>query len=143
MAKLSDEAKKKISDAVKRSWASRRARTAANAKAAGKPANGKSPSSRPAATKGRRRLSADAKRRIAEAVKRSWASRRAGRPVSPAKGGGVSAGAGILLSIQQASRALRSLTLDDLRPLAGRKDAAAHLEELAGLATDLRRLIAR
>jgi hypothetical protein len=143
MANLSDEAKKKISDAVKRSWTLRRARTAANAKAAGRSAPGKGASSRPAAKKGRRRLSADAKRRIAEAVKRSWAERRTRRAASPVRATGVSAGSGILASIQQASRTLRSLTFDDLRPLAGRKDAAAHLEELAGLVSDLRRLIAR
>ncbi|MFZ5877245.1 MAG: hypothetical protein ACOYXU_12680 [Nitrospirota bacterium] len=125
MAKLSDESKKKISDSVKKSWALRRARMAKKAKAV-------------------RRLSADAKRRISEAVKRSWASRRAGRAASSAaKGGGVSASSGVLASIRQASRSLRSLTLDDLRPLAGRKDAAAHLDELAGLVSDLRRLIAR
>jgi hypothetical protein len=143
MASLSTEAKKKISDAVKQSWVLRRAQMAANPKAATAPSPGKGALSRAAAKKARRHLSADAKRRIAEGVRRSWASRRTGRAGSLEKGRGASSRAGILASIQQASRALRSLTLDDLRPLAGRRDAAAHLEELAGLATDLRRLIAR
>jgi hypothetical protein len=142
MAKLSDEAKKKIAEAVKRSWALRRARMAAKAKAEGKTATKGTVAAKPAG-KGRRPLSAAAKRRIAAAVKRSWASRRAGRAESPAKEGRGSAGAGILASIQQASQALRALTLDDLRPLAGRKDAAAQLEDLAGLASDLRRMIAK
>ncbi len=142
MAKLSEEAKKKIAEAVKRSWALRRTRMAAKAKAEGKPATGGAVAARPAG-KGRRRLSAAAKRRIAEAVKRSWASRRAGGAESPAKGARGSSVSGILASIQQASQALRSLTLDDLRPLSGRKDAAAQLAELSGLALDLRRLIAR
>jgi hypothetical protein len=141
MAKLSDEAKKKIAEAVKRSWALRRARMAAKAKAEGKTATGGTVAARPAG-KGRRPLSAAAKRRIAEAVKRSWASRRAGRAALPAKGALGSSGSGILTSIQQASLAIRSLTLDDLRPLAGRKDAAAQLAELAGLVSDLRRMIA-
>lgn len=142
MAQLSDEAKKKIAEAVKRSWALRRVRMAAKAKAAGKPATGAPAAARPAG-KGRRRLSASAKRRIAEAVKRSWALRRTGGGELPVKGAREAAASGILASVQQASRAIRSLTLDDLRPLAGRKDAAAQLAELAGLASDLRRLIAK
>lgn len=143
MAKLSDEAKKKIAEAVKRSWALRRTRMAAKATAEGKTATKGTVAAKPAG-KGRQPLSAAAKRRIAAAVKRSWASRRrAGRAESPAKDGRGSAGAGILASIQQASQALRALTLDDLRPLAGRKDAAAQLEDLAGLASDLRRMIAK
>jgi hypothetical protein len=141
MAKLSDEAKKKIAEAVKRSWALRRARMATKAKTTGKPVTGGAAATKPAG-KGRRPLSAAAKRRIAEAVKRSWASRRAGGAALPAKGARGSAGSGILASVQQASQAIRSLTLDDLRPLAGRKDAAAHLAELAGLVSDLRRMIA-
>ncbi len=143
MAKLSDEAKKKIAEAVKRSWALRRARMAATAKAEGKTATGGGTVAASPAGKGRRPLSAAAKRRIAEAVKRSWALRRAGQAESPAKEGRGSAGAGILALIQQASQALRALTLDDLRPLAGRKDAAAQLEDLAGLASDLRRMLAK
>jgi hypothetical protein len=142
MAKLSDEAKKKIAEAVKRSWALRRARMAAKAKAESKTATGGTVAASPAG-KGRRPLSAAAKRRIAAAVKRSWASRRAGRAESPVKGERGAAGAGILASIQQASQALRALTLEDLRPLAGRKDAAAQLEDLAGLASDLRRMIVK
>ncbi|MFZ5862950.1 MAG: hypothetical protein ACOYXR_08940 [Nitrospirota bacterium] len=142
MAKLSDEAKKKIAEAVKRSWVLRRARMAGKAKGTGHAAPGGTGAAK-SAGKGRRKLSAAAKQRIAEAVKRSWALRRAGRTGATVSGGrGSAGGARILASIQQASRALRSLTLDDLRPLAGRKDAAAQLAELAGLASDLRRLIA-
>jgi hypothetical protein len=139
MAKLSEEAKKKIAEAVKRSWALRRAKLA-TAKAA--PAG--APGMKRGAVKSRRRLSADARRRIAEAVKRSWATRRAGRPV--ALGGGklarATADRGILAAVERASQALRSLTLDDLRPLTGRRDAVVRLDELATLASDLKRLIA-
>lgn len=125
MAKLSEEAKKKIAEAVKRSWAVRRAKLA-TAKAAPTSAT------KGGEGKGRRRLSADARRRIAEAVKRSWVTRRAGRPI---------ADRGILAAVERASQALRSLTLADLRPLTGRRDAAVRLDELAALASDLKRLI--
>ena len=125
MAKLSNESKKKIAEAVKRSWALRRARMAAKTGAKSPAAN--AGAARPAG-KGRRPLSAAAKRRIALAVKRSWAFRRAGKAGPSEKGGRLTSGVGILGSIQQASNALRSLTLDDLRPLAGRRDAAAQLE---------------
>lgn len=131
MAKLSEESKKKIAEAVKRSWVLRRTRLAAKA-AALRPTGTKH------ATKGRRRLSADAKRRIAEAVKLSWATRRtaqASKNIDPAGTGGI------IAAVERASKALRALTLDDLRPLAGRRVAAVRLEELATLASDLRRMI--
>ncbi|MEW6681596.1 MAG: hypothetical protein AB1451_01540 [Nitrospirota bacterium] len=127
MAKLSEEAKKKIAESVKRSWAVRRAKLAT-----AKPAPTSAASTKGGEGKGRRRLSADARRRIAEAVKRSWATRRAGRPI---------ADRGILAAVERASQALRSLTLADLRPLTGRRDAAVRLDELAALASDLKRLI--
>jgi hypothetical protein len=43
--------------------------------------------------------------------------------------------------VERAANALRSATLEDLRPLAGRRDAAVRLDELATLASDLKRLI--
>jgi hypothetical protein len=145
MAKLSDESKKKIAEGVKRSWTLRRARMAAKAGAKTRAKTDLAGvAATPPAGKGRRRLSASAKRRIADAVKRAWAVRRAGKTTGAgAKVGRVSPAHGLPASIQAASAALRSLTLDDLRPLAGRQDAAKQLEELAGLASDLRRLLAR
>jgi hypothetical protein len=144
MAKLSDESKKKIAEGVKRSWTLRRARMAAKAGAKTRAKTDLAGVAAPPAGKGRRRLSASAKRRIADAVKRAWAVRRAGKTTGAgAKVGRVSPAHGLPASIQAASAALRSLTLDDLRPLAGRQDAAKQLEELAGLASDLRRLLAR
>lgn len=134
MAKLSEESKKKIAEAVKRSWVLRRARLSAKAGSA-KPAGTKQIS------KGRRRLSADAKRRIAEAVKLSWAARRAGRTTLLAKRAVPGKSGDIIAAVERASKALRALTLDDLRPLTGRRDAAVRLEELAALASDLRRMI--
>jgi hypothetical protein len=138
MAKLSEESKKKIAEAVKRSWEARRAKLA-TAKSAPTGAVG----TKGAAGKSRRRLSADSRRRIAEAVKRSWATRRAGPGVGAGKLGRPIADVAILAAVEQASQALRSLTLADLRPLAGRRDAVVRLDELATLASDLRRLIAR
>jgi hypothetical protein len=144
MAKLSDESKKKIAEGVKRSWTLRRARMAAKTGAKTRAKTDLAGVAAPPAGKGRRRLSASAKRRIADAVKRAWAVRRAGKTTGAgAKVGRVSPAHGLPASIQAASAALRSLTLDDLRPLAGRQDAAKQLEELAGLASDLRRLLAR
>jgi len=134
MAKLSEESKKKIAESVKRSWESRRAKLA-TAKSSSAPAM-------PTGARRRRRLSADAKRRIAASVKRSWAARRAGRPVGSGKGRQSLREPHILAAVQRASQALRSLTLADLRPLAGRRDAALQLDELATLASDLKRLIA-
>jgi len=136
MPKLSEESKRKIAEAVKRSWVIRRAKLAT-----GKPAPTGSAVAKAAAGKSRRRLSADAKRRIAEAVKRSWASRRAGRPVGPGKVGRPVADLAILAAVERASQALRSVTLGDLRPLTGRRDAVVRLDELATLASDLKRLI--
>ncbi len=133
---LSDESRKKIADAVKKSWVLRRAKLA-SAKASAGGAVG----TKQASAKGRRRLSADARRRIAEAVKRSWASRRAGQAARPPKLGGITRGGGILAAVERAANALRSATLEDLRPLAGRRDAAVRLDELAALASDLKRLI--
>ncbi len=134
MAKLSEESKKKIAESVKRSWVLRRTRLAAKAVAS-------RPTGTKHATKGRRRLSADAKRRIAEAVKLSWATRRAGRTARATRNIGPAGTGGIIAAVERASKALRALTLDDLRPLAGRRDAAVRLEELATLASDLRRMI--
>lgn len=138
MPKLSEAAKKKIADAVKRSWVLRRAKLA-TAKSSSLSAETAGAKRGPG--KGRRRLSVDAKRRIAEAVKRSWAARRAGRSVGSGKLVGPGADGGILAAVERASNALRSLTLADLRPLTGRRDAAVRLEELATLASDLRRMI--
>lgn len=137
MRKLSEEAKKRIAEAVKRSWVLRRQRAAAKAQGGGAVVV-----KRGSAKAGRRRLSAEAKKRIAEAVRRSWIARRAGRVGGAGKVGRVAGGHGILAAIDQASNALRSLTLDDLRPLAGRRDAVARLDDLATLASDLKRLIA-
>jgi hypothetical protein len=129
MAKLSEEARKKIADAVRKSWVARRARQA---------------SAKPAAnSSGRKKLSAAAKRKIAAAVRRSWALRRAGRGSagSMVAAGGASRGAAVLNAIEQASQTLRKLTLEDIRPLAGQRKAAASLQELATLASELRRLV--
>lgn len=136
MRKLSEDSKKKIADAVKRSWVLRRARVAS---AKTSTANAVATKHPPA--KGGRRLSADAKRRIAEAVKRSWAFRRAGKPARPAKHESAATGGGILAAVERATNVLRSATLEDLRPLTGRRDAAVRLDELAALASDLKRLI--
>jgi hypothetical protein len=136
MRKLSEDSKKKIADAVKRSWVLRRARVAS-----AKTNTGNAVATKQPPAKGRRRLSADAKRRIAEAVKRSWAFRRAGKPARTAKLGGAATGGGILAAVERATNALRSATLEDLRPLTGRRDAAVRLDELAALASDLKRLI--
>lgn len=133
MAKLSEQSKKKIAEAVKRSWVLRRARLAVKAGSAWSAGTKQG-------AKARRRLSADAKRRIAEAVKLSWAARRAGRTTLAVKRGSAGSN-GIIAAVERASKALRTLTLDDLRPLAGRRDAAVRLEELATLASDLRRMI--
>ncbi len=135
MSKLSEEAKKKIAEGVKRSWALRRAHLAS-----AKTSVGSTGVAKQKAAKGRR-LSADAKRRIAEAVKRSWVSRRAGRSARPAKLAGIATGGGVLAAVERAANALRSATLEDLRPLAGRRDAVVRLDELATLASDLKRLI--
>lgn len=134
MSKLSEEAKKKIAEGVKRSWALRRAQLAS-----AKTSVGSTGVAKQKAAKGRR-LSADAKRRIAEAVKRSWVSRRAGRSARPAKLAAIATG-GVLAAVERAANALRSATLEDLRPLAGRRDAVVRLDELATLASDLKRLI--
>jgi hypothetical protein len=136
MAKLSEEAKKKIADAVKRSWVLRRARLAT-----AKASEGGTVGAKRGAAKGRRRLSVDARRRIAEAVRRSWASRREGQPAGTAKLGSIARGGSILAAVERATNALRSATLEELRPLAGRRDAAVRLDELATLASDLKRLI--
>lgn len=138
MAKLSEDVRKKIADAVKKSWAARRARQQSAAKsgngAGAATATGKT-------TGGRRRLSADARRRIAEAVKLSWANRRAGKPATT-RVGAVNLGGGAILSVvEHAAQTLRTVTLEDIRPLAGRRDAASKLDELVSLASDLKRLI--
>src|SRR5574341_1415232 len=135
MPKLSEESKKKIAEGVKRSWVLRRTKLAS-----AKTSVGSTGGAKQAAVKGRR-LSADARRRIAEAVKRSWAFRRAGRSARPAKLRGTATGGGVLAAVERAANALRSATLEDLRPLAGRRDAAVRLDELATLASDLKRLI--
>lgn len=136
MRKLSEDSKKKIADAVKRSWVLRRARGAS-----AKTSTANAVATKQPLAKGRRRLSADAKRRIAEAVKRSWAFRRAGKSARSEKPGSVATGGSILAAVERATNALRSATLEDLRPLAGRRDAAVRLDELAALAADLKRLI--
>ncbi len=133
MAKLSEQSKKKIAESVKRSWVLRRARLAAQAGSAGSAGTTQG-------AKAGRRLSADAKRRIAESVRLSWAARRAGRTPAVKRAGSAGSN-GIIAAVERASKALRALTLDDLRPLAGRRDAAVRLEELATLASDLRRMI--
>jgi hypothetical protein len=137
MAKLSEESKKKIAESVKRSWALRRAKLTAAKSAAPGTAAAKG------AGKGRRHLSADSKRKIAEAVKRSWEARRLARAFGAKRLGRPVAEHDILAAVERASHALRSLTLADLRPLTGRRDAAVRLDELATLASDLKRLIAR
>jgi hypothetical protein len=133
MAKLSEESKKKIAESVKRSWVLRRAKLGAGST--------KTSPAKHSLAKHARRLSADAKRRIAAAVKRSWIARRAGQPVRREKIAGMSSHDGILAAVERASHALRSATLADLRPLSGRRDAQARLEELVTLASDLRRMI--
>lgn len=135
MPKLSEEARKKIADGVKKSWAARRARQAA------KPAANGAAKTAKAAKPSRRKLSAAARQRIADALKASWAVRRAGgAPVRQAKIG-QGGGRTVMAAIEQASRTLRTLTLADIRPLSGRRDAATKLEELASLASELKRLI--
>lgn len=137
MPKLSEEARKKIADGVKKSWAARRARQAAKPAANGA---AKTAQTAKAAKPSRRKLSAAARRRIADALKASWAMRRAGgAPVRQAKSG--QGGGTVMAAIEQASRTLRTLTLADIRPLSGRRDAATKLEELASLASELKRLI--
>ncbi|MEO5657064.1 MAG: hypothetical protein ABIO65_04725 [Nitrospiria bacterium] len=134
MPKLSEEARKKIADGVKKSWAARRARQAA------KPAANGAAQTAKAAKPSRRKLSAAARQRIADALKASWAMRRAGgAPVRQAKIG--QGGGAVMAAIEQASQTLRTLTLADIRPLSGRRDAATKLEELASLASELKRLI--
>lgn len=133
MPKLSAEARKKIADAVRKSWAARRAKQQASAKPAAKPApNG--------ATRGK--LSEEARRKIADAVRRSWAARRAGRPTAKAlTSGRLGSGSSILLTVEQASTTLRTLTFDDIRPLSGQRKAVEKLAELAALASELKRLL--
>jgi hypothetical protein len=125
MPKLSEEARKKISDAVRKSWAARRAK-----QAGAKPA-----------VDGRGALSAAARRKIAAGVKRAWAARRAGQVgAKRAPLGRITSGA-ILSAVEQAAKALRKATMADIRPLAGQRSAARQLDELASLASELKRLI--
>lgn len=135
MGKLSEASKKKIAESVKRSWVLRRSQLGAKAGSA------KSSPAKQTFAKKARRLSADAKRRIAAAVKRSWVARRAVQPVRTGRISGTRSHDGILAAVERASHALRSATLADLRPLSGRRDAQARLEELVTLASDLRRMI--
>lgn len=136
MAKLSEDVRKKIADAVKKSWAARRARQQAAAR------SGNGAGAATVKTKGgRRRLSADARRRIAEAVKLSWANRRAGKSAAARVGAMPLGGGSILSVVEHAAQTLRTVTLEDIRPLAGRRDAASKLDELVSLASDLKRLI--
>ena len=135
MPKLSEEARKKISDAVRKSWAARRAKQVVAKQTVAKLAGAK-----PAAD-GRGKLSAVARRKIAAGVKRAWAARRAGQ------GGATRApleritGGAILSAVEQAANALRTATVADIRPLAGQRAAARQLDELAALASELKRLI--
>jgi hypothetical protein len=133
MPKLSEEARKKISDAVRKSWVARRAKQQGSAKPAAKPAsNGTS----------RGKLSAEARKKIADAVRRSWAARRAGRPTSKALASGqLARGASILSTVEETSKTLRMLTLDDIRPLSGQRKAVEKLGELAALVSELKKLI--
>src|SRR3989344_4065307 len=103
MPKLSEEARKKISDAVRKSWAARRAKQAG--------------------------------------VKRAWAARRAGQVGAKRVPLGRITGGAILSAVEQAAKALRKATVEDIRPLAGQRAAARQLDELASLASELKRLI--
>ncbi|MBI3608378.1 MAG: hypothetical protein HY207_10445 [Nitrospirae bacterium] len=133
MPKLSEEARKKIADAVRKSWAARRAKQQGSAKPAAKPA---------ATGRPRGKLSLEARKKIADALRRSWAARRAGRSTSKAlTGGQLTRGASILSAVEETSRTLRMLTLDDIRPLSGQRQAAEKLGELATLASALKKLI--
>lgn len=130
MPKLSEEARKKISDAVRKSWAARRA----------KQAGAKPVSAKPAAD-GRGTLSAAARRKIAAGVKRAWAARRAGQVGAKRVPLGRITGGAIISAVEQAAKALRQATVEDIRPLAGQRSAARQLDELASLASELKRLI--
>lgn len=119
MPKLSEEARKKIAEAVRKSWVARRARQA-NAK--------------PASTGGRKKkLSAEARKKISDAVRRSWAGRR-GRMVSGVAGPAMAA-------INQATRTLKGLTLQAIGGLSNHRGVTQKLKELETLASDLRRLL--
>ena len=130
MPKLSEEARKKISDAVRKSWAARRAKQAGAKPVGAKPA-----------ADGRGTLSAAARRKIAAGVKRAWAARRAGQVGAKRVPLGRITGGAILSAVEQAAKALRKATVEDIRPLAGQRAAARQLDELASLASELKRLI--
>ena len=130
MPKLSEEARKKISDAVRKSWAARRAKQAGAKPVGAKPA-----------ADGRGTLSAAARRKIAAGVKRAWAARRAGQVGAKRVPLGRITGGAILSAVEQAAKALRKATVADIRPLAGQRSAARQLDELASLASELKRLI--
>lgn len=130
MPKLSEEARKKISDAVRKSWAARRAKQAGAKPVGAKPA-----------ADGRGTLSAAARRKIAAGVKRAWAARRAGQVGAKRVPLGRITGGAILSAVEQAAKALRKATVEDIRPLAGQRSAARQLDELASLASELKRLI--
>jgi hypothetical protein len=135
MPKLSEEARKKIADAVRKSWAARRAKQAGAKQAGAKQAGAK-----PAAD-GRGTLSAAARRKIAAGVKRAWAARRAGQVGAKRAPLGRITGGAILSAVEQAAKTLRKATVEDIRPLAGQRSAARQLDELASLASELKRLI--
>jgi len=130
MPKLSEEARKKISDAVRKSWAARRAKQAGAKPVGAKPA-----------ADGRGTLSAAARRKIAAGVKRAWAARRAGQVGAKRVPLGRITGGAILSAVEQAAKALRKATVEEIRPLAGQRSAARQLDELASLASELKRLI--
>src|SRR3989338_2597169 len=75
------------------------------------------------------KLSEEARKKISDAVRKSWAARRAQQ------------GGAILSAVEQAAKALRKATVEDIRPLAGQRAAARQLDELASLASELKRLI--
>ena len=133
MPKLSEEARKKISDAVRKSWAARRAKQQGSAQPAAKPAANGRP---------RGKLSLEARKKIADALRRSWAARRAGRSISKAPTSGqLARGTSILSAVEETSRTIRMLTLEDIRPLSGQRQAVEKLGELARLASELKKLI--
>lgn len=97
------------------------------------------------------KLSAAARKKISDSMRRAWAERRARQPGAgpaapsrsqPPKRASPS-GNHALSRITQATDALKRLTLADLRSLSSHKGAAAHVADLARLASDLKGLLGR
>lgn len=94
------------------------------------------------------KLSAEARKKISESMRKAWAARRAkqqgangsvARTLTAPKPAASRNHAG--MAIDRALSAIKTLTLGDIQSLAQRKGSVERVTELARLATDLRGLL--